>query len=38
LPIVELLLSIIEAVEQVLPEITLDDLLATFLHCGYTIT
>lgn len=30
--------SIVEAVEQVLPQITLDDLLATFLHCGYAIT
>jgi len=29
--------SIVEAVEQVLPKITLDDLLTTFLHCGYAI-
>jgi transposase len=30
--------SIVDAVAQVLPKITLDDLLATFLHCGYAIT
>jgi transposase len=29
--------NIVEAVEQILPKITLDDLLATFLHCGYAI-
>lgn len=29
--------SILEAVQQVLPKITLDDLHATFHHCGYVI-
>lgn len=30
--------SIVDAVAKVLPEITVNDLLATFLHCGYDIT
>jgi transposase len=29
--------KIVEAVEQVLPKITLDDLQATFMHCGYVV-
>lgn len=29
--------SIVQAVKQVLPKITIDDLLTTFLHCGYTV-
>ncbi|WP_246117958.1 IS630 family transposase [Adhaeretor mobilis] len=30
--------KIVEAVQQVLPQITLDNLEATFRHCGYTVT
>ena len=30
--------SIVEAVQKVLPKITLDDLLSTFLHCGYDVS
>lgn len=29
--------KMVEAVAQVLPKITLDDILATFLHCGYEV-
>lgn len=30
--------KIVDAVNQVLPKITLDDLYATFIHCGYAAT